>query len=310
MGLDTLSPARQGPAGWNLTAPNGAARPLAYNTPGNLKVIVLMADGAIDVSDAEIFCIAMNSGGNSPKNKFDQNNPDAEYSKIALECISSNNGGVTTSKAAGWANTDGDTWYSPYGRASTGTLLPTPPPFTNSPADDSGAATVAFSSKLDSIVASLCTAMRADGIIVYTILLHGSTDTQLDSYLGAGTGSTSAKALLQNCATDNAHYFGATSTTAITNAFVQIARQIISLRLVRCGISQTPASPAGRGAPQPSAEPQLDRHDQWRLREGGQEATPACAHSRDGFLPSPLVKPVAPDRATRCHRHRNNDARE
>ena len=59
---------------------------------------------------------------------------------------------------------------------------------------------------------SLCTAMKAKGIEVYTI--------------GAMVSST-AKAFLQTCATDANHYYDATNSSQITQAFQDIAYKLV-----------------------------------------------------------------------------------
>lgn len=62
----------------------------------------------------------------------------------------------------------------------------------------------------------LCTAMKAKGIEVFTVGFQVST---------------TAKALLMNCATDASHYYDATSGDALKQAFRDIALKISTLRI-------------------------------------------------------------------------------
>lgn len=65
--------------------------------------------------------------------------------------------------------------------------------------------------------ASVCTNIKATGIEVFTV------GFQLDT--------TAAKTLLTNCATDSSHYYDASSESALSAAFRDIALKISSLRL-------------------------------------------------------------------------------
>jgi Flp pilus assembly protein TadG len=69
--------------------------------------------------------------------------------------------------------------------------------------------------------ASLCTAVKNKGIIVWVI-----------SFGGTGIASDT-KARLQTCATDSNHYFDATSSASLNSAFQLIAAQITQLRLTK-----------------------------------------------------------------------------
>lgn len=218
----TISPSWQGSGGWNLTTPGGAALPLNYAAPNNRKVIVLMTDGTTDVSGAQTFYGAANQERSL--------SPACDAATIAPECITSN-GGTNTPKDANWKSTDADSWYSPYGRASAGRVLAKPLPATNTPWTDSENATAQFSSLLDGKVTSLCSTIKQQGIIIFTIFFHGPTDDYYDAHLGSELGTSSASAILQDCATDTNHFFNATSSAAISSAFVTIANEIAALRL-------------------------------------------------------------------------------
>jgi hypothetical protein len=65
---------------------------------------------------------------------------------------------------------------------------------------------------------SLCTAMKAEGITVYTVGYNISN-------------TTTAKSLLSDCASDSAKYYLSGSTTELEAAFSSIADEIVSLRL-------------------------------------------------------------------------------
>ena len=224
-GWFTLSPSWQGSSGWNLTTPGGASLPLNYASPNNTKVIVLMTDGTTDVSGAETFYGAANSRNGN------QGPPACDAATIAPECISSS-GGTNTPKSADWAthDPDADSWYSPYGRVSAGRVISHLAP-TNNPAIDSENATDSFSGTLDNKVTTLCSSIKQQGIIIFTIFFHGPDDDAVDAYLGSQKGTASASSILQNCATDSHHFFDATSSAAISSAFVTIANQIEALRL-------------------------------------------------------------------------------
>ncbi|OAN44820.1 pilus assembly protein TadG [Paramagnetospirillum marisnigri] len=77
----------------------------------------------------------------------------------------------------------------------------------------SGAKTI-----VDNRLASLCTAMKAKGIVVYTIVFTGTVDA-------------STKALYSACASDTTKYFDAPSQTDLKNAFTAIAVQLSNLRI-------------------------------------------------------------------------------
>jgi Mg-chelatase subunit ChlD len=65
---------------------------------------------------------------------------------------------------------------------------------------------------------SLCTAMKAEGITVYTVGYDISS-------------STKAQSLLSDCASDSSKYYLSSSTSDLEAAFAAIADEIVSLRL-------------------------------------------------------------------------------
>lgn len=226
-GWFTISPSWQGRNGWNLTTPGGASLPLNYAAPNNKKVIVLMTDGTSDVSGAQTFYGAAYQSNSSLTPNCNAN------PNLAPDCIPANNGGTSTPKNINWQNNDADSWYSPYGRVSAGRVLtyPPPPPNPPSPAVHSENATLQFSALLDGKVTTLCSAIKKQNIVIYTIFFHGPQDDSIDAHLGGESGITGASTILQNCATDSNHFFNATSSAAINSVFVTIANEITALRL-------------------------------------------------------------------------------
>jgi hypothetical protein len=67
---------------------------------------------------------------------------------------------------------------------------------------------------------AICTAMKADNIIVYTIGFEVGTTAGVSSFL-------------QNCASTPGHYYEADDATELREAFKTIAKEISKLRLTR-----------------------------------------------------------------------------
>ena len=65
---------------------------------------------------------------------------------------------------------------------------------------------------------AMCTAMKAEGIIIYTLTFGAAPD--------AGT-----KDLFEDCATDLDMYFHAASSSTLEQAFEQIADELSNLRI-------------------------------------------------------------------------------
>ena len=72
---------------------------------------------------------------------------------------------------------------------------------------------------LDSRMAGTCTAMKAEGIRIYSIIFGASPDN-------------TAKTLFTNCATTPAMYYYAPNNAALSNAFRAIGGQLANLRIV------------------------------------------------------------------------------
>lgn len=71
---------------------------------------------------------------------------------------------------------------------------------------------------LDTRTLEVCTAMKAQGIYIYTIALGTDTDA-------------TSLALLQNCATSGDYYFNSPSTTQLNAIFSTIAGSLSHLRV-------------------------------------------------------------------------------
>ena len=101
-------------------------------------------------------------------------------------------------------NTFGSNNYTAYGRLSDGRIS------TNQTTAEN---------TLDTRTANLCTAIKNENILLYTIAL--------------GTGvSTASKTMLKNCATSPAYAFVSPSGSELTNVFTTIANQLNSLHIV------------------------------------------------------------------------------
>ncbi len=79
----------------------------------------------------------------------------------------------------------------------------------------SGAQTI-----IDSRLAALCTAMKAKGVVIYTIIFTGTQDA-------------ATKAMYSACATDSSKFFDAPTQTDLANAFNAIAVQLSNLRVTQ-----------------------------------------------------------------------------
>lgn len=182
----TLSPLWQ--TNWKLApikpGPAGA-RPLAYSTPNFHKVIILMTDGN-DQWDG---------------NESNRPNANCGYSSdLWPECV----------------QTDG--YYNSYGRLSANRVKGNWP--SGSPPTSSLQASSYAAEALDNLTSQSCTAIKAKGIIIYTIGFQ------------APAGSV-AETVLKGCATDAAHYYNTNTGSDINGAFVSIGQQLRTLRLTQ-----------------------------------------------------------------------------
>ena len=178
--------------GWNLPAsPTGAARPAAYTDTGTTKIIVLMTDGISEVDGIDSWYAINANCGN--------------VSNMWPECVQA------------------DSWYTSYQRVTSGVLTPVPNPGATG-ADLRNLAKATLRTRLQ----TLCSNIKAQNIILYTIFFHGSQDDTLLNATANGAGTD-----LQSCATDANHYFNSQSATDINNAFQAIAKDINDLRVTQ-----------------------------------------------------------------------------
>jgi hypothetical protein len=159
--------------------------PVDYNTPLIDKVVIMLTDGVNEWYDL----------------------PAYKYTGATNALYTNNNwygapgcAGVQTPCALA---SDAD--YTSYGRLSEARLGTT----------NNATATGIINTRF----ANLCTSMKADGIIIYTILLQ--------------TNDAATNALYQNCASKPSYYFSSPTSADLAGIFTQIATQITNLRLAQ-----------------------------------------------------------------------------
>ncbi len=180
-GWFTLSPTWQGL--WGTPAdPQLGAMPLAYNTPYMKKVIVLMTDG-----NNQWYDWPDGVPGDTPPTAPVQPNP------------------VPVPPVPAWT-ADNDADFTAYGRLTTNTR---------------GVAPANITTTLNGWMSTMCTNIKANNIIIYTILFN-NTDS-------------ATATLFQNCASPGppTHYFNSPTGTALQSAFTQIGHDLSSLRLAQ-----------------------------------------------------------------------------
>jgi len=197
-GWFTLSPLW---TAWGLPpSATGAARPAAYADNGTTKIIVLMTDGVSEVDGIDSFY------GAAAKRYGDQHSNCDNIQDIYPECTN-----------------PPDSWYTSYGRVSSGVLVSVPKsPTTNDQLRSQ--AKVILRARLQ----TLCSNIKAKNIALYTILFHGSQDDQVLNATSNGASSD-----LSQCATNTSHFFDSQSASAINTAFQKIAQDINDLRIVQ-----------------------------------------------------------------------------
>ncbi|MFZ4406654.1 MAG: hypothetical protein ACOYOH_04900 [Paracraurococcus sp.] len=207
-GWYTLSPNWRGL--WSSGAPDTspATLPLNYRTPYMQKVVVLMTDGVAEWYDWP---------GGAPGDCSDTstNNGANPAGTAALRPLGCPNTGYPANvvaaagappprDAAGNNNTD----YSGYGRRLEN-RLGVVTPITQAKA----------TTELNARMTNLCTAMKRQGIIVYTVTFN-LTDA-------------ATQALFRGCASQADYWFNSPTQADLRNAFRQIGSQLANLRLVR-----------------------------------------------------------------------------
>lgn len=111
-----------------------------------------------------------------------------------------------------------DSYYNSYGRLSSNHMPMAMP--SGSPPYSSYNAGIQAATKLDSLAGQICTAIKSQGIIIYTVAFQASS------------GST-AESVLKSCAIDSSHYFNTNTGNDINNAFISIGQSLQSLRLTQ-----------------------------------------------------------------------------
>jgi hypothetical protein len=165
--------------------------PLDYATPNMEKVVILLTDGNNEWYDYPGIAFRWGGGECSPGSN------DCHFTGIP----GSNQYPTSpTNYETTWPGAD----YTAYGRLSEGRLDTT----------NKGVANAV----LDTRMLDMCQAMKAQGIIIYTMTFGGSPD--------AGT-----KTMFENCATDPDKYFHAPTGSDLNQAFDTIADELASLRI-------------------------------------------------------------------------------
>jgi len=199
-GIDEMQPwhrggtfSNQGLAwGWRILSPRWqglwggdtpAELPFAYTEPNMEKVIILLTDG-------------VNQWYDWPGDRW---SIDGEDHYSGLPGSNRYPGSYDNDFRNEWPGAD----YTAYGRLNEGRLGTT----------NNGAA----SDVIEERMLELCTAMKNEGIIMYTITFQeNDPDTQQ---------------LYRDCATDDDHYFNSPSNSELQQAFVQIADELSALRI-------------------------------------------------------------------------------
>jgi hypothetical protein len=157
--------------------------PLDYTEPSMTKVVILLTDG-------------VNEWYDWPGDRWSIDSED-RYSGIPGSNQYDNN--TSTDFRSEWPGAD----YTAYGRLSEGRLGTT----------NNGIARSVINNRM----LELCSAMKAQDIVLYTITFALS--------------NTTTQELFRNCATDDDHYFNSPSNTDLQQAFVTIADELSKLRI-------------------------------------------------------------------------------
>jgi Flp pilus assembly protein TadG len=106
----------------------------------------------------------------------------------------------------GWSN-DGDADFTGYGRLKSNTL-------------GLNASQSSITSTLNTWMSQMCTTIKQNGIVIYTIVFNKSS-------------SVATQTLFRNCASSPGNYFLSPSGSDLQTAFTQIGQQLSSLRLAQ-----------------------------------------------------------------------------
>lgn len=116
--------------------------------------------------------------------------------------------GVGVNASGQTVNYDGDADFTAYGRLLTNTL-------------GLNVSQSTITADLNTWMSQMCTTIKANGIIIYTILFNNTT--------------TATVTLFQNCASPGppTHYFNSPTGAALQSAFTQIGQELSTLRLAQ-----------------------------------------------------------------------------
>jgi hypothetical protein len=144
---------------------------------------------------------------NDPSMPLDYNTP---YMKKAIVLMTDGNnqwydwpGGAPGTGPSPWTN-DGDADFTAYGRLKSNTL-------------GLNATQATITSTLNTWMGQMCTTIKQNGIIIYTILFNNN--------------DAATQSLFQNCASSPSNYFLSPTTADLQKAFKQIGQQLSTLRL-------------------------------------------------------------------------------
>lgn len=204
-GWFTLSPRWR--TAWNLgPAPSGqtTSLPLNYGTRYMRKAIVMMTDGDNGWYDSPFGypgdCSSRSVDTRSfPTSASGVTPPGPAQQVQPVVCPNANASSIAVRSGGPPVANNAD--YTGYGRRSDNRVTP---------------------DQVDTRLASLCTSIKATGIIIYSVVLNTS-----------GGVDSGTQALYQNCASAPGNYFLVSQPSQLRTAFQQIGQQLANLRLVQ-----------------------------------------------------------------------------
>lgn len=198
---------------WSLGPPpdqQAQSLPLDYNTPNMRKAIVVMTDGANNWFDAPHgFPGACSEGANASSFPTAAAGFAAPGPSMPIRPVACPSSATNVVVANGGPPISGNADYTGYGRLSERRL--------GAAIDTNARATTEINNRFT----ALCTAIKATGTIIYTVVL----DTA-----GSLTGTQTTYA---NCASSPANYFLVRQPDQLRPAFQQIGNQLANLRLLQ-----------------------------------------------------------------------------
>lgn len=202
---------------WNLGAPppgHATALPLNYGVQNMNKVVVMMTDGTNQWFDSPYgFPGSCGDGQNTasfPDAGAGFPAPGPAQAVRPVACPPSNQV-ANVQVAAGGPPISNNADYTGYGRLHERRLGAT---ITNN---------TQARTEINARMSTLCNNMKAQGIIIYTVVLDTS---------GSGVDSVT-RLLYEGCATSTSHYFLVSQASQLRPAFQQIGARLANLRLVQ-----------------------------------------------------------------------------